>query len=122
TRADCRTPYSWVPSIPRPIVGAINGPCAGLGMVIALYCDLRFASRSAMFTTAFAQRGLIAEHGISWLLPRLVGLPESADLLFTARKVGADEALRLRLVQRVCDDAKLVAEARDYLRSIVEGV
>jgi enoyl-CoA hydratase/carnithine racemase len=122
TRDDFRKTYSWFPSIPKPIVGAINGPCAGLGMVIALYCDIRFASRSAMFTTAFAQRGLIAEHGISWLLPRLVGLPESADLLFTARKVGADEALRLRLVQRVCDDDKLVAEARDYLRSIVEGV
>jgi enoyl-CoA hydratase/carnithine racemase len=122
TRDDFRKTYSWFPSIPKPIVGAINGPCAGLGMVIALYCDIRFAGRSAMFTTAFAQRGLIAEHGISWLLPRLVGLPESADLLFTARKVGADEALRLRLVQRVCDDDKLVAEARDYLRSIVEGV
>ena len=122
TRDDFRKTYSWFPSIPKPIVGAINGPCAGLGMVIALYCDIRFASRSAMFTTAFAQRGLIAEHGISWLLPRLVGLPESADLLFTARKVGADEALRLRLVQRVCDDDKLIAEARDYLRSIVEGV
>lgn len=122
TRDDFRKTYSWFPSIPKPIVGAINGPCAGLGMVIALYCDIRFAGRSAMFTTAFAQRGLIAEHGISWLLPRLVGLPESADLLFTARKVGADEALRLRLVQRVCDDDKLIAEARDYLRSIVEGV
>ena len=67
--------YSYFPAIPKFIIAAINGPCAGLGFVIPLYADLRFAAESAVFTTAFAQRGLIAEHGVSWLLPRLVGLP-----------------------------------------------
>lgn len=122
TRADFRMTYSWFPSIPKPIVGAINGPCAGLGMVVSLYCDMRFAAESAVFTTSFAQRGLIAEHGISWLLPRLVGLPEAADLLYSARKVGADEALRLKLVQRVLPDAELIPATRAYLRQIVDGV
>jgi len=122
TRADFRMTYSWFPSIPKPIVGAINGPCAGLGMVVSLYCDMRFAAESAVFTTSFAQRGLIAEHGISWLLPRLIGLPEAADLLYSARKVGADEALRLKLVQRVLPDAELLPASRAYLRQIVDGV
>ncbi|MCM5571165.1 enoyl-CoA hydratase [Burkholderiaceae bacterium FT117] len=120
--ADFRKTYSWFPTIPKPIVGAINGPCAGLGLVIALYCDMRFAAQGAMFTTAFAQRGLIAEHGISWLLPRLIGLPEAADLLYSARKVGADEALKLGLVQRVVPDAELIPATREYLRGIVDGV
>ena len=120
--SDFRKTYSWFPSIPKPIVGAINGPCAGLGLVIALYCDMRFAAQGAMFTTAFAQRGLIAEHGISWLLPRLIGLPQAADLLYSARKVGADEAQRLGLVQRVLPDAELIPATREYLRAIVEGV
>ena len=122
TRADFQMIYSWFPSIPKPIVGAINGPCAGLGMVISLYCDMRFAGESAMFTTAFAQRGLIAEHGMSWLLPRLIGLPEAADLLFSARKVGAQEALKLRLVQRVFPDAELLSATREYLRTLVDTV
>lgn len=122
TLPDFGKTYSWFPSIPKPIVGAINGPCAGLGLVIALYCDMRFAAQGAMFTTAFAQRGLIAEHGISWLLPRLIGLPQAADLLYSARKVGADEAQRLGLVQRVLPDAELMPATREYLRAIVEGV
>ncbi len=73
--------YSYFPAIPKFIIAAINGPAAGLGFVIPLYADLRFAAQSAVFTTAFAQRGLIAEHGVSWLLPRLVGLPAALDLL-----------------------------------------
>lgn len=119
---DFRKTYSWFPSIPKPIVGVINGPCAGLGLVIALYCDLRFAARSAVFTTAFAQRGLIAEHGISWMLPRLIGMPAAADLLFSARRIEADEAFRLGLVQRVFPDSELMSATRGYLRTIVEGV
>ena len=121
-RADFRMTYSYFPAIPKPIVGAINGPCAGLGFVISLYCDIRIAARSAVFTTSFAQRGLIAEHGISWLLPRLVGLPDAADLLFSARRIDAEEALRLRLVQRVTEDEQLIAATRAYLRQIVDSV
>ena len=85
---------SWFPAVPKPIIGAINGACAGLGMVMALYTDIRFASDAAVFTTAFSRRGLIAEHGISHTLPRLVGLSKALDLLVSARKFDADEALR----------------------------
>jgi len=119
---DFQSAYGWFPAIPKPIVAAVNGPCVGLGLAIALYCDLRFAGQNAVFSTAFAQRGLIAEHGIAWLLPRLIGLPEAADLLYSARRVDAAEALRLRLVQRVLPDAELIAATREYLRSLVDSV
>ncbi|TWT05026.1 enoyl-CoA hydratase [Reyranella sp. CPCC 100927] len=121
-RADFRMTHSYFPAIPKPIVAAVNGPCAGLGFVIALYCDMRFAGESAMFTTSFAQRGLIAEHGLSWLLPKLVGLPHAADLLYSARKVRAPEALQLGLVQRLFPDQDLMAQTRAYLKTIVEDV
>lgn len=121
-RADFRMPNSYFPSIPKPILGAINGPCAGLGFVVSLYCDFRFAAESAVFTTSFAQRGLIAEHGISWMLPRLVGIANAADLLYSARKIGAAEAQRLGIVQRVLPDAELLAAAREYMAHIVANV
>jgi len=121
-RADFRMTHSYFPAIAKPVVAAVNGPCAGLGFVIALYCDMRFAGESAMFTTSFAQRGLIAEHGLSWLLPKLVGLPHAADLLYSARKVRAPEALQLGLVQRLFPDQDLMAQTRAYLKTIVEDV
>jgi enoyl-CoA hydratase/carnithine racemase len=93
-----------------------------LGFVIPLYADLRFAAESAVFTTAFAQRGLIAEHGVSWLLPRLVGLPAALDLLCSARKFRAPEALALGLVSRVIPDDKLLAETRAYATLLANTV
>ena len=72
----------------------LNGATAGIGLVHALYCDLRFAADNTVFTTAFARRGLIAEHGISWMLPRIVGHANAMDLLISARRVSSDEALR----------------------------
>jgi enoyl-CoA hydratase/carnithine racemase len=114
--------YSYFPAIPKFIIAAINGPAAGLGMVIPLYADLRFAGESAVFTTAFAQRGLIAEHGISWLLPRLVGLPMALDLLCSARKFRAPEALAMGLVNRVIPDDKLLPEARAYATLLANTV
>ena len=122
TLAEFRMNYSYFPSIPKFIIAAINGPCAGLGLVIPLYADLRFASESAVFTTAFAQRGLIAEHGVSWLLPRLIGLPAAMDLLCSARKFRAPEALALGLVSRVIADDKLLAETRAYARLMADTV
>ena len=114
--------YSYFPAIPKFIIAAINGPAAGLGLVIPLYADLRFAGESAVFTTAFAQRGLIAEHGVSWLLPRLVGLPTALDLLCSARKFRAPEALAMGLVNRVIPDDKLLAEARAYATLLANTV
>ena len=114
--------YSYFPAVPKPIIGAINGACAGLGMVLALYTDIRFASDAAVFTTAFSRRGLIAEHGISWLLPRLVGIANAADLLFSARRVGASEAKELGLVNRVFPAETFEAEVMTYARVLATEV
>lgn len=92
--------FGYMYACPKPIIAAINGACAGIGLIFALYCDLRFAAAEAKFTTAFAARGLIAEHGIAWLLPRLVGEANALDLLFTARKFTGAEADALGLVNR----------------------
>ncbi|MBC7505109.1 MAG: enoyl-CoA hydratase [Sandarakinorhabdus sp.] len=121
-REDFRKQYSWFPAVPKPIIGAINGPCAGLGMVLAMYTDIRFASDTAVFSTAFSRRGLIAEHGISWLLPRLIGMANAADLLFSARRVEAAEAKSLGLVSRVIAHADFMAEVQAYARMLASEV
>ena len=110
--------FTYIMSIRKPILVAVNGPCAGLGMSIALLGDMRFGSASARFVSAFAQRGLIAEHGQSWILPRLIGSSRALDLLWSSRKVAADEALRIGLLDRVVDDAQLVAECKAYIEQL----
>jgi enoyl-CoA hydratase/carnithine racemase len=105
-------------SIPKPIIAAINGACAGIGLVQALMCDVRFAAEGAKLTTAFARRGLVAEHGISWMLPRLVGPARSLDLLLSGRVVLAEEALELGLVNRVLRPDSLLEQTMDYARDI----
>ena len=87
--------------IPKPVIAAVNGACAGIGMVQALMCDIRFAAAGAKFTTAFARRGLIAEYGMSWVLPRLVGTARALDLLFSGRVFLAEEAAQMGLVNEV---------------------
>lgn len=104
----------------KPIIAAVNGPCAGLGFVLAMICDLRFASHEARFTTAFANRGLIAEHGISWILPRLVGSAHALDLLWSGRLVESDEAGRLGLVNRVVPADRLLDETVSYIKMLAE--
>jgi enoyl-CoA hydratase/carnithine racemase len=121
-RADFRGRYAYFPTIAKPIVAALNGATAGLGLVVALYCDVRVAADTAVFTTAFARRGLIAEHGISWMLPRLVGLPNALDLMLSARKIDAGEALRMGLVNRVLPASDLAAGARAYARELADLV
>ena len=106
----------------KPIIAAINGPAAGLGLVLALYADVRFAGSDAKFTTSFAQRGLIAEHGVSWLLPRLVGPAHSLDLLLSARKLGAAEAEKIGLVNKVFAQAAFMDEVMAYARTMADSV
>lgn len=108
-----RPPYQMEPAVPKPVIAAINGACAGLGLVRALYCDLRFAVRGAKITTSFARRGLVAEYGIAWLLPRIVGLPDALDLLMSGRTLLAEEAAEIGLVDHLVDDDVLAA-ATDY--------
>jgi enoyl-CoA hydratase/carnithine racemase len=109
-----RRPQSLPLSIPKPIIAAINGACAGIGLVQALMCDMRFAAEGAKLTTAFARRGLIAEHGISWILPRLVGPARALDLLLSGRVVFAEEAQALGLVNRVYPPDRLLDAALEY--------
>ena len=113
-----RPAYANFPSVGKPIIAAVNGPTAGLGLLIALYCDIRFSSDAAVFTTAFSRRGLIAEEGISWMLPRLIGLQNALDLFLSGRKIGAAEALRMGLVSQVLPAATLMEGVRDYAREL----
>ena len=121
-RADWQTRYAYYPSIPKPVIGMLNGATAGIGLVHALYCDLRFAADNTVFTTAFSRRGLIAEHGISWMLPRIVGHANALDLLMSARRVSSDEALRIGLVNRLYPPDKLREETYAYARDLADFV
>jgi enoyl-CoA hydratase/carnithine racemase len=107
--------YTYLLSVPKPVVAAINGPVVGMAVPLVLACDLRFMADDAMLTTAFAHRGLIAEWGLSWLLPRMVGPAVALDLLYSARKVDAAECERLGLVNRTLPAAELVPFAHDYI-------
>jgi enoyl-CoA hydratase/carnithine racemase len=106
-------------SIPKPIIAAINGACAGIGLVQALMCDLRFAAEDAKLTTAFARRGLVAEHGIAWMLPRLVGPARALDLLLSGRVVLGREAQALGLVNRALAPDRVLEETLQYARELV---
>jgi enoyl-CoA hydratase/carnithine racemase len=117
---DLRGPYTYFMSLAKPVIAAINGPVAGMGVPVALACDIRLMSTSAVITTSFAQRGLIAEWGIAWQLSRLVGPAHALDLLFTARKVGAAEAERIGLVNRAVAADDLLTAARDYVVDLAE--
>ena len=118
---DLRGTYTYLLSVPKPIIAAINGPVAGMGVPIALACDLRFMSESAVLTTSFAQRGLVAEWGLSWLLTRLVGPSHALDLLFSARRVDGAEAFRLGLVNRTVPADQTLTAAQDYIRELARG-
>ncbi|MEQ9506633.1 MAG: enoyl-CoA hydratase [Hyphomonas sp.] len=107
---------------PKPIIAAINGPCAGIGLILTLFADLRYAAAEAKFTTAFSQRGLIAEHGIAWQLPRLVGEANALDLLFTARKFDGVEAERVGLVNRALPGAELMVHVGDVAQHLATQV
>jgi enoyl-CoA hydratase/carnithine racemase len=96
------------------MIAAVNGACAGIGLVQALVCDVRFMARGARVSTAYAKLGIPAEYGMSWILPRLIGVERALDLLLSARPVGADEAERIGLVSRVCEPDSVVAEATAY--------
>ena len=111
-------PVSHALTIPKPVIAAINGPCAGLGLAHALMCDIRFAAAGAKFTTAFAHRGLIAEHGTSWMLPRLVGPARALDLLMSARVLLGAEAAEIGLVNRAVEGDGVLDVTLDYAREL----
>jgi len=121
-RADFQRQYSYFPTIPKPVIAAVNGPAVGLGLVIAMFCDVRLASEDAKFGTAFARRGLIAEYGLAWLLPKVIGHANALDILLSARIFGAQEALRMGLVNRVIPAATFLDEVNAYANTLAEEV
>ncbi|MGH0034925.1 MAG: enoyl-CoA hydratase-related protein [Myxococcota bacterium] len=118
---DFRGTYTYLMSVRKPVIAAINGPVAGMAVPISLACDLRFASDRALFTLAFSQRGLIAEWGSAWLLSRLVGPAHALDLLLSSRRVDAREAERIGLVNRVLPHDELIPFVEDYARELAKG-
>ncbi|HEY2430483.1 MAG TPA: enoyl-CoA hydratase-related protein, partial [Acidimicrobiales bacterium] len=116
-----RLPQTYPLGIRKPMIAAINGACAGIGLMQALQCDVRFAARGARFSTAYARRGLPAEYGSSWLLPRLIGLERALDLLLSARVFEADEAKELGLLSRVCEPDTLLDDAQAYARDLAQN-
>lgn len=109
-----RRPQSHPTSIRKPLIAAINGGCAGVGLMQALYCDIRFAADTARLSTAYARRGLPAEYGMSWVLPRLIGVEKALDLLLSGRVFDAHEALALGVVSRVVPADELLDAAVAY--------
>ena len=119
---DFQKRYSYFPAIGKPVIAAINGPVVGLGLVITLYCDLRLASDASRFSTTFARRGLIAEYGMAWMLPRIIGIANALDLLFSARTIDAAEALRMGLVNRVFPHETFLEKAQEYAQELATTV
>ena len=112
---ELRGTYTYPMSLRKPVIAAINGAIAGMAVPIVLACDLRFMNEDAVLTTSFSQRGLIAEWGIAWLLPRLAGSANALDLLFSARKITGREAAEIGLVNRALPADEVVAAAQDYI-------
>src|SRR5260370_19386572 len=121
-RAVFEKKYSYFLGIKKPVIGAVNGPAVGLGLVIALYGDLRFASDAARFSIVFARRGLIAEYGMGWMLPRIVGHSNALDLLFSGRTIDAAEALRMGLANRVFPQEGFLNQVNEYARELASNV
>ena len=115
-----RQPY-YLTSLSKPVIAAINGSCVGIGLTQALMCDVRFAAAGAKFAASFARRGLIAEYGVSWILPRLTGWGVALDLLLSGRTFLAEEAAELGLVKEVVPPEQLTKRAMDYAEDIAEN-
>jgi enoyl-CoA hydratase/carnithine racemase len=119
--ADFERPCSYLMSLRKPVIAAINGPCVGLGFSFAMFSDLRFMSSAAVISTAFSGLGLVGEHGTAWLLPRLIGISKTLDVLWSGRKIGAEEALNLGLVHRVMEPDQLLEEAKGYIKQLARS-
>jgi enoyl-CoA hydratase/carnithine racemase len=114
--------FTWLLAVPKPVISAVNGVAAGGGFVLTAMSDLRIASTGAQFTTIFSKRGLIAEHGMTWLLPRLIGTGGALDLLWSSRKIDAHEAHRIGFVQEVVEPDALLDRCRQYVVDLAANV
>ncbi|GCE41560.1 Enoyl-CoA hydratase [Rhodococcus wratislaviensis] len=121
-RKNVRRSAPWETTrVRKPVVAAIQGACAGIGFAHALACDVRFAAMDARFTTTYARRGLPAESGVAWLLPRVIGMSAAVDLLLSARVIGAAEAMRLGLVAQVIEGDEVLSEALRYAHDLARS-
>ncbi|AOS78009.1 Enoyl-CoA hydratase PaaG [Hydrogenophaga intermedia] len=114
--------YSYLLSIPKPIICVLNGAAAGVGLVLSLYCDIRYAASSAKLAAPFGRRGLVAEHGIAWILPRLIGMSRAMEWLMSARTLPASEAHAMGLVSEVFEPEELSAKAHARATEIAQTV
>lgn len=110
--------YLYLLTVRKPILAAINGACAGLGFCYALLADMRFVEPDVKITTAFSQRGLIAEHGSSWILPRLIGSGKALDLLWSSRKINGEEAVSMGLAEHLSTAGESARDAANYIRQL----
>jgi enoyl-CoA hydratase/carnithine racemase len=108
-------------TMPKPVIAAVNGAASGLGADTALACDFIIASERASFTWSYIHRGIVPDGGGMYFLPRRVGLPRAKDLIFTGRKVDADEALALGIVDRKTTADRLVADAQAWAAELTKG-
>jgi len=115
-------PYAFHFGLTKPVIAAINGPVAGIGLVLVCFCDMRFAAAGAKFTTAHGKLNLPAEAGLSWLLPRIVGLGRANELLYTSRPFYAEEAERIGLVNTVCEPGQLLSYTYEFARNLLTTV
>ena len=106
----------------KPVIAAMNGPAAGVGLALACFADLRFAVPDVKFTTAHGKLNLPAEYGLSWMLPKIVGLGRANDLLLTSRVFTSDEALTLGFVNQIFEPAELVAQTVAYAHQLIASV
>ncbi|HEX4979503.1 MAG TPA: enoyl-CoA hydratase-related protein [Acidimicrobiales bacterium] len=114
--------HSFHLGLTKPVIAAVNGAAAGVGFVLMCFADIRFAAAGAKITTSFGRLGLPAEHGVSWLLPRIVGVARAADLLLSSRVVLAEEAERMGLVNRVVPHEELLDVTLDYARTMAAEI
>ena len=107
-------------ALKKPLIAAINGACAGLGFSYATFCDMRFMNRTAKLVTSFSPRGLIAEHGTSWILPKIIGPSHALDLMWTSRRVDAEEAYRIGYANRLSENGEALKEAQDFIFNLAK--
>jgi enoyl-CoA hydratase/carnithine racemase len=119
--SDFEDGLTFLMSVRKPVIAAVNGPCAGYGLSIALFCDLRFVADSVRFTTAFSKLGLVAEHGQSWILPRLIGPAKALDLFWSSKKLTAVEAMEIGMVDRVVPVEQVVSDAVTYIQELAQN-
>lgn len=117
---DFEKSVTFVMAVRKPVIGAINGPAAGMGVAFAAACDVRFAHEDTIFVNAFAQRGLSGEHATTWLLPRLMGHGRALDMMWTGRRLSAAEAKEYGLVNEIVEKENLVEAAKDYVRTLAK--